>query len=72
MERDIHPLLVSLEAVKGDQGLLRGKLHTMSLKFNHFIFFEGFKKYTKFYFDIHRKIFPKAGLVSSDIYFTSD
>lgn len=42
MERDIHPLPVSLEAVKEDQGLLMGKLHTMSSKFNQFFYLEGF------------------------------
>lgn len=47
MERDIHPLPVSLEAVKEDQGLVRGKLHTMSLKLNHFFYFERFKKMYK-------------------------
>lgn len=46
MERDIHSLPLSLEAVK-DKGLLTGKLHTMCLKLNHFICFEGFQKIYK-------------------------
>jgi len=47
MERDIYPLPASLEAAKEDQALLRGNLHTVSLKCNHFICFEGFQKIHK-------------------------
>lgn len=45
MERDRHPLPLSLEAVKEDQSLLGGKLYIMSLKLITLSVLKGFKIY---------------------------
>lgn len=77
IERDRHPLPLSLEAAKEDQSLLGEKLHIMSLKLITLSVLKGFKLYKALLWYLQNNLScwrspSKAGLMSADICFTPD